>query len=314
MQLPLPLPDSSLRSSAATCSLIQARLLLCAVQAIKPVLVCGAHMRSARARSAMIALAEASGYPVAVMVNSKGLFPEDHPNYIGGRGGGRWGVRLGGAVWERGWQGLGRALWQRQAGLSEMHRSPGHCAPSRGTPPRFPAPHSLPRPAPPPAGLFWASISTPYTGEVVVSSDAHLFAGPVSQGRPQAAGHGCAAAYTPAPAPHLQHHMPHAATTSHSTPCTHASPRLTAPPLQIFNDLSTAGFSLMIDPAATIDVGPDTGGRASLRQTSMPHAGSAHTCHARQRLDGRLWRQQRPSLPAPSVSSQDGAREAGNHR
>lgn len=31
----------------------------------------------------MQALAEASGMPVAVMPNAKGLFPESHPNYIG---------------------------------------------------------------------------------------------------------------------------------------------------------------------------------------------------------------------------------------
>ncbi|EFN55335.1 hypothetical protein CHLNCDRAFT_35601 [Chlorella variabilis] len=134
-QEPAPLVIPPPVSAAANLETAVSRAAAFLNKAIKPVLVCGAHMRSARARSAMIALAEASGYPVAVMVNSKGLFPEDHPNYI---------------------------------------------------------------------GLFWASISTPYTGEVVVSSDAHLFAGP------------------------------------------------------IFNDLSTAGFSLMIDPAATIDVGPDT--------------------------------------------------------
>lgn len=78
--------------------------------AVKPVLVCGARMRSPRARAAMQALAEASGMPVAVMPNAKGLFPEDHPNFI---------------------------------------------------------------------GVFWENISTPYTGEVVVSSDVYLMAGPV---------------------------------------------------------------------------------------------------------------------------------------
>jgi hypothetical protein len=51
--------------------------------AIKPVLICGSSMRSARARAAMIALAERSGFPVAVMPNAKGQFPETHPNYIG---------------------------------------------------------------------------------------------------------------------------------------------------------------------------------------------------------------------------------------
>lgn len=55
-------------------------------KAVKPVLVCGARMRSRRARTAMVKLAEASGMPVAVMMNAKGLFPEDHPNFIGGWG------------------------------------------------------------------------------------------------------------------------------------------------------------------------------------------------------------------------------------
>lgn len=51
--------------------------------AVKPVLICGSSMRSTRARAAMIALAERSGFPVAVMPNAKGQFPETHPNYIG---------------------------------------------------------------------------------------------------------------------------------------------------------------------------------------------------------------------------------------
>lgn len=136
-------------------------------QAVKPVLVCGARMRSPRARAAMVKLAEASGacayvclqagawlaglcsgaasmwggaaqragvppqllqrrcrpqrlppcppaclpaaaaaaagMPVAVMMNAKGLFPEDHPNFIGGCQAGarlapgwRAGARIGG--------------------------------------------------------------------------------------------------------------------------------------------------------------------------------------------------------------------------
>ena len=63
--------------------------------AVKPVLVVGAQARSPRARAALVRLAEASGYAVAAMVNGKGLFPEDHPNFIGGWGEG-WGVGAAG--------------------------------------------------------------------------------------------------------------------------------------------------------------------------------------------------------------------------
>lgn len=45
----------------------------------------------------MLALAESSGMPVAVMPNAKGLFPETHPNFIGEAFGG-WGRH-----WVGGW-------------------------------------------------------------------------------------------------------------------------------------------------------------------------------------------------------------------
>lgn len=102
----VPLPASNTENLDAAVASAAAFLS----RAVKPVLLAGAHLRSERARSAMIALAEASGMPVAVMPNARGCFPEDHPSFI---------------------------------------------------------------------GVFWATISWPCTGEVVVSADAYLFAGPV---------------------------------------------------------------------------------------------------------------------------------------
>jgi len=51
--------------------------------AVKPVLVGGPKMRVAKAKSAFVELADASGYPVAVMPSAKGQFPETHPHFIG---------------------------------------------------------------------------------------------------------------------------------------------------------------------------------------------------------------------------------------
>lgn len=52
-------------------------------QAAKPVLVAGVKMRPSGAIDSFRRLAEAIGCAVAVMPNAKGLFPEDHPQYIG---------------------------------------------------------------------------------------------------------------------------------------------------------------------------------------------------------------------------------------
>ncbi|KAI5059407.1 hypothetical protein GOP47_0025726 [Adiantum capillus-veneris] len=51
--------------------------------AVKPVLVGGSKLRVAKAESAFLDLAEASGYAVAVMPSAKGLFPETHPRFMG---------------------------------------------------------------------------------------------------------------------------------------------------------------------------------------------------------------------------------------
>jgi len=51
--------------------------------AVKPVLVGGPKMRVAKAQSAFVELADASGYAVAVMPSAKGQVPETHPHFIG---------------------------------------------------------------------------------------------------------------------------------------------------------------------------------------------------------------------------------------
>ncbi|XP_065853273.1 pyruvate decarboxylase 2 [Euphorbia lathyris] len=51
--------------------------------AVKPVLVAGPKLRAAKASHAFVELADASGYPVAVMPSAKGLVPEEHPHFIG---------------------------------------------------------------------------------------------------------------------------------------------------------------------------------------------------------------------------------------
>lgn len=52
-------------------------------KAVKPVLVGGPKLRVAKACGAFVQLADASGYPVAVMPSAKGLVPEHHPHFIG---------------------------------------------------------------------------------------------------------------------------------------------------------------------------------------------------------------------------------------
>ncbi|KAM3347246.1 hypothetical protein ACQJBY_021301 [Aegilops geniculata] len=52
-------------------------------KSVKPVLVGGPKMRVAKACKAFIELADACGYPVAVMPSAKGLVPEHHSRFIG---------------------------------------------------------------------------------------------------------------------------------------------------------------------------------------------------------------------------------------
>eukprot|EP01018_Ginkgo_biloba_P000836 Gb_33736 [translate_table: standard] len=51
--------------------------------AVKPVLVGGPKLRVAKAGSAFVELANASGYALAVMPSAKGQVPETHPHFIG---------------------------------------------------------------------------------------------------------------------------------------------------------------------------------------------------------------------------------------
>lgn len=52
-------------------------------KAVKPVLVAGPKLRVAKAQQAFVELANACGYPVAIMPSGKGLVPEHHPHFIG---------------------------------------------------------------------------------------------------------------------------------------------------------------------------------------------------------------------------------------
>ncbi|CAH8269718.1 unnamed protein product [Arabidopsis lyrata] len=52
-------------------------------KAVKPVMVGGPKLRVAKASDAFVELADASGYPLAVMPSAKGFVPENHPHFIG---------------------------------------------------------------------------------------------------------------------------------------------------------------------------------------------------------------------------------------
>ncbi|XP_010253808.1 PREDICTED: pyruvate decarboxylase 1 [Nelumbo nucifera] len=52
-------------------------------KAVKPIMVGGPKLRVAKACDAFVELADACGYPIAVMPSAKGLVPEHHPHFIG---------------------------------------------------------------------------------------------------------------------------------------------------------------------------------------------------------------------------------------
>ncbi|GFQ07287.1 pyruvate decarboxylase 1 [Phtheirospermum japonicum] len=52
-------------------------------KAVKPVMVGGPKLRVAKACNAIVELADASGYALAVMPSAKGLVPEHHPRFVG---------------------------------------------------------------------------------------------------------------------------------------------------------------------------------------------------------------------------------------
>ncbi|XVF68490.1 hypothetical protein PTKIN_Ptkin11bG0006700 [Pterospermum kingtungense] len=52
-------------------------------KAVKPVIIGGPKLRVAKATEAFVELADACGYPIAVMPSAKGLVPEHHSQFIG---------------------------------------------------------------------------------------------------------------------------------------------------------------------------------------------------------------------------------------
>lgn len=52
-------------------------------KAVKPVLIGGPKLRASKAQEAFVELADACGYPLAIMPSAKGQVPEHHPNFIG---------------------------------------------------------------------------------------------------------------------------------------------------------------------------------------------------------------------------------------
>ncbi|WOL20453.1 pyruvate decarboxylase 1 [Canna indica] len=52
-------------------------------KAVKPVLIAGPKLRVAKAHKAFVELADACGYPIAIMPSAKGMVPEHHPQFIG---------------------------------------------------------------------------------------------------------------------------------------------------------------------------------------------------------------------------------------
>lgn len=77
---------------------------------MKPVIIGGPKLRVSKAQKAFVELADACGYPVAVMPSAKGLVPEQHPNFL---------------------------------------------------------------------GTYWGAVSSNFCGEIVESSDAYMFVGPI---------------------------------------------------------------------------------------------------------------------------------------
>lgn len=77
-QIPPPKPSNaaSLRAAVQT-------TLTQWTHAAKPVIVIGVKVRMVEAFDAVIQLADAAGCAVATMPDAKGMFPEDHPQYIG---------------------------------------------------------------------------------------------------------------------------------------------------------------------------------------------------------------------------------------
>ncbi len=80
---PLTLPPAPLPSDPASLAAAVDAALAHVNAAVKPVLLAGVKLASARATAAFETLADALGCAVAVMPNAKGLVRENHPGFIG---------------------------------------------------------------------------------------------------------------------------------------------------------------------------------------------------------------------------------------
>lgn len=88
-RIPAPMPWSDVQdlpkpsSDPVTLSAAKEAVLHALTAAVKPVLLAGSKLRKSDAIAEFQSLSEALNCAVAVMPDAKGLFPEDHPNYIG---------------------------------------------------------------------------------------------------------------------------------------------------------------------------------------------------------------------------------------
>ncbi|KAE8649566.1 pyruvate decarboxylase 1 [Cucumis sativus] len=79
--IPLSLSSKESNQMALEAAVEKAAQLL--NTAIKPVMIGGRKLRLTNSQEPFIELANACGYPVAVMPSAKGMFPENHPHFIG---------------------------------------------------------------------------------------------------------------------------------------------------------------------------------------------------------------------------------------
>ncbi|CAK9319855.1 unnamed protein product [Citrullus colocynthis] len=83
MQQLLPLSISPKQNSEMCLEIAVEKATQLLNNAIKPVLVGGKKLRLGKAQAAFVELADACDYAVAVTPSAKGMFPENHPHFIG---------------------------------------------------------------------------------------------------------------------------------------------------------------------------------------------------------------------------------------
>lgn len=82
LPIPFQLPPRKPSNTASMRAALDTTLEMWSAAA-KPVIVVGVKVRMAEAKEAIVKLADAAGCAVAVMPDAKGMFPEDHTNFIG---------------------------------------------------------------------------------------------------------------------------------------------------------------------------------------------------------------------------------------